>query len=55
MGFTQVWDDPVGKLAEALGAYRDMDREAMAKEMTPLVMKARAEAAEAKEALAEGR
>ena len=48
MGFTATWDDPVAKLVEALAAYRDMDREAMANEMTPLVMKARAEAVEAK-------
>ena len=52
MGFTQVWDDPVAKLAEALAAYRDMDRQAMAEEMTPLVMKARAEAVEARKQLA---
>ena len=52
MGFTQVWDKPVAKLAEALGAYRDMDRQAMVSEMTPLVMKTRAELVEARKALA---
>ena len=48
MGFTQVWDDPVAKLVEALGAYRDMDRQAMAEEMTPLIMEARAALVEAR-------
>ncbi len=52
MGFTQVWDDPVAKLVEALRAYRDLDRQAMTLELAPLVMKARAEAVEAKEASA---
>ena len=48
MGFTATWPDPVAKLTEALRAYRDMDREEMGKEMTPLVMKARAELVEAR-------
>ncbi len=53
MGFTATWPDPVAKLAEALEAYCDLDREAMTLELAPLVMQARAEAVEAKEALAE--
>ncbi len=49
IGFTsRRWPEPLAKLSEALKAYRDMDREAMAKEMTPLIMEARAEAVEAK-------
>ena len=51
MGFTQVWDDPVAKLVEALKAYRDLDREAMTLELSPLIMEARAEAVEAREAM----
>ncbi len=48
MGFTdgltpQLKSRMIAKLTEALMAYRNLDREATAREMTPLVMTARAE------------